>query len=167
MPLGDYWPAPVWTCLHGIPYGQTCLQCQPYTTWTNVIPSGWKCPECSGISAPSSAVCLWCAAKSVAAQAAPPRRVPVVGAAVHYVSFGTPGGEYKSECRAAIVTAVQAGGGEIAPGTASLAVLNPTGMFFSEKVGCDPGPDEGIGTNLCGGRLYRGGTWHWPERAEN
>ena len=89
---------------------------------------------------------------------------PSVGRIVHYVSYGTPGGEYKSECRAAIVTAVQPGGGTVIPGTVSLAVLNPTGMFFNEDVRYDHGPDEGIGTNLCGGLLYRGGTWHWPER---
>lgn len=29
---------------------------------------------------------------------------PSVGRVVHYVSYGTPGGEYQSECRAAVVT---------------------------------------------------------------
>lgn len=32
-------------------------------------------------------------------------QVPSVGRIVHYVSYGTPGGEYTSECRAAIITA--------------------------------------------------------------
>ena len=91
-------------------------------------------------------------------------QMPSVGRIVHYVSYSTPGGEYKSECRAAIITAVEAGGGTVVPETVSLAVLNPTGMFFNEGVRYDKGPDEGIGTNLCGGILYRGGTWHWPER---
>jgi hypothetical protein len=31
---------------------------------------------------------------------------PSVGRIVHYVSYGTPGGEYGQECRAAIVTEV-------------------------------------------------------------
>lgn len=31
---------------------------------------------------------------------------PHVGDQVHYVSFGTPGGEYSSRCRAAFVTEV-------------------------------------------------------------
>lgn len=89
---------------------------------------------------------------------------PTVGRVVHYVSFGTPGVEYKSECRAAVVTAVEPGAGKVLPGSVSLAVLNPGGMFFNQGVRYDEGPDEGIGTGLCGGRLYRGGTWHWPER---
>lgn len=93
---------------------------------------------------------------------------PSVGRIVHYVSYGTPGGEYKSECRAAIITET----GEFEPGSweerramnVGLCVLNPTGQFFNRSVAYDDGPDEGIGTNLCGGLLYRGGTWHWPER---
>lgn len=68
---------------------------------------------------------------------------PSVGRIVHYVSYGTPNGEYRSECRAAIVTSVE---GEFA----NLAVFNPTGMFFN---GCLQ--DEGS---------KAGGTWHWPER---
>lgn len=31
---------------------------------------------------------------------------PTVGRTVHYLSYGTPGGEYKSETRAAIITQV-------------------------------------------------------------
>ncbi|WP_406168862.1 hypothetical protein [Streptomyces sp. NBC_00996] len=82
---------------------------------------------------------------------------PSVGRIVHYVSYGTPGGEYTSQCRAAIITAVEPSEGE---GTlanmngeerVSLAVLNPTGMFFNQ--GCRH--SEGAQT---------GGTWHWPER---
>jgi hypothetical protein len=74
-----------------------------------------------------------------------------VGRVVHYVSYGTPGGEYGSQCRAAIVTAVQDAE------RVDLAVLNPTGLFFNQ--GCryeheDNGP----------GGAPRGGTWHWPER---
>lgn len=31
----------------------------------------------------------------------------IIGRIVHYVSYGTPGGEYTSECRAAVVTEVK------------------------------------------------------------
>jgi hypothetical protein len=77
---------------------------------------------------------------------------PSIGRIVHYVSYGTPGGEYGSECRAAVVTAVNPAG-TVVPETASLAVLNPAGMFFNERVQQDEGS-------------HRGGTWHWPERVD-
>lgn len=67
-----------------------------------------------------------------------------VGRTVHYVSYGTPGGEFTSECRSAIVTEV-ANDGKV-----SLAVFNPSGLFF------DRGLEESV--------VHRGGTWHWPER---
>lgn len=84
---------------------------------------------------------------------------PSVGRVVHYVSYGTPGGEYISECRAAIVTEVthtevneQTPGGD---GTfrqaVGLMVANPTGLFFNR--GCLQDEDS-----------RAGGTWHWPER---
>lgn len=73
-----------------------------------------------------------------------------VGRIVHYVSYGTPGGEYPSVCRAAVVSA------EGADNRASLVVLNPTGMFFNEGVPYAP-EDEGA---------LVGGTWHWPERVD-
>ncbi|GAA3750683.1 hypothetical protein [Micromonospora maritima] len=78
---------------------------------------------------------------------------PSVGRIVHYVSYGTPGGEFTSRCRAAIVTDV---GFENRLG---LAVLNPTGMFFHSLAegGCLHHDGDGKGT-------YPGGTWHWPER---
>jgi len=79
---------------------------------------------------------------------------PSVGRVVHYVSYGTPGGEYPSLCRAAIITEVN---GDSAPEHADddmqaechLAVLNPTGLFFNQ-VSYSP-------QNIPG-------TWHWPER---
>jgi hypothetical protein len=102
---------------------------------------------------------------------------PIVGDRVHYVSFGTPKGEYRSVCRAAIVTEV----GQWVPvntttpesfdrsegrpiqvveqwwfdDAVALAVLNPTGMFFNGagQVACKHSQDE-----------HAGGTWHWPER---
>ena len=72
---------------------------------------------------------------------------PSVGRIVHYVSYGTPGGEYTSECRAAIITEVPENSLYV-----HLAVLNPAGMFFNVAK-----QDEG---------KHEGGTWHWPERVE-
>lgn len=81
---------------------------------------------------------------------------PSVGRIVHYVSYGTPGGEYKSECRAAIVTAVS-------PTGVDLAVLNPTGMFFNQ--GCLRHDGDAAHVDAEPGKpFYLGGTWHWPER---
>jgi hypothetical protein len=83
---------------------------------------------------------------------------PSVGSIVHYVSFDTPGGEYGSWCRAAVVTEVA--GKAVDPGTSAetdsyvvgLCVLNPTGLSLNRGV-----------IQMEGGR--DGGTWHWPERA--
>ena len=81
---------------------------------------------------------------------------PSVGRIVHYVSYGTPGGEYTSQCRAAIIAGVPVSensrfnaDGEVGK-QLDLAVLNPTGMFFNR---CPQSEDD-----------QRGGTWHWPER---
>ena len=82
---------------------------------------------------------------------------PSVGRIVHYVSYGTPGGEYPQECRAAIVTQVYA-----TPGVVALAVLNPTGLFFNPSVR----EDQGAFSDTPGAPStpsYDGGTWHWPE----
>jgi hypothetical protein len=80
---------------------------------------------------------------------------PTVGRIVHYVSYGTPGGEYLSVCRAAVVTAVDNYQDQTDEGThighVSLCVLNPEGMFFNRTVIQDES-------------LTKGGTWHWPER---
>lgn len=70
---------------------------------------------------------------------------PTVGRSVHYVSYGTPGGEYTSQCRAAIVAGVH-WSEEV-----DLVVLNPTGLFFNQRCVQDEA-------------AKRGGTWHWPER---
>ena len=74
---------------------------------------------------------------------------PSIGRIVHYVSYGTPGGEYTSQCRAAVVTEVPA---DDAAQSVGLCVLNPTGQFFNQDVSYDEG--------------LAGGTWHWPERVE-
>lgn len=76
---------------------------------------------------------------------------PSVGRIVHYRSYGTPGGEYTSECRAAVVTEVSEKSG--GSWKLSLAVLNPEGMFFNRACPHDEGDKVG-------------GTWHWPEREE-
>jgi hypothetical protein len=85
---------------------------------------------------------------------------PSVGRIVHYRAYGTPGGEYLPECRAAIITAVEDPSPD-APWLepVSLAVLNPTGMFFNQ--GCKH--DEAV---LDSGQRGAGGTWHWPGRVE-
>lgn len=72
-------------------------------------------------------------------------RPPSIGRIVHYTSYGTPGGEYTQECRAAIVTAVHR------DDLVSVAVINPTGLFFKERLALGDSPHDG-------------GTWHWPER---
>jgi hypothetical protein len=94
---------------------------------------------------------------------------PSVGRIVHYVSYGTPGGEFGKECRAAIITEVSGKfasvNGSLGP-QVGLCVLNPSGQFFNSDVDHDPNgtPGEIPRTNLCEGRRFRGGTWHWPER---
>ena len=56
--------------------------------------------------------------------------IPTVGRVVYYKSYGTPNGEYKSEDRAAIITAVKDAENDIV----DLCVLNPTGFFFNQNV---------------------------------
>lgn len=79
-----------------------------------------------------------------------------IGQIVHYVSYGTPGGEYTSQCRAAIITDVEPsdGDGTLAnlngPESVSMAVLNPTGLFFNSRC-----------RHSEGARTV--GTWHWAE----
>lgn len=79
---------------------------------------------------------------------------PSVGRIVHYVSFGTPGGEYPTACRAALVTETDATNA----GRVGLAVLNPTGAFFRSLSDGGSWNDE---------TAHAGGTWHWPEREES
>jgi len=56
--------------------------------------------------------------------------IPTVGRIVYYKSYGTPGGEYKPENRAAIITYIYEGNDEVV----DLCVLNPTGFFFNRQV---------------------------------
>lgn len=72
--------------------------------------------------------------------------IPSIGRTVHYVAYGTPGGEYVAGAhRAAIVTEVNG------TDTVGLCVLNPNGMFFNRVT-----PFSAAGRQP--------GTWHWPER---
>jgi hypothetical protein len=81
-----------------------------------------------------------------------PRQVPSVGRVVHYVAYGTPGGEFPAGAhRAAIVTEVNG----LLPEKpdhyiVGLCVLNPTGMYFNREIVYD-----------ATGQTP--GSWHWPE----
>ncbi|ANA85381.1 hypothetical protein SEA_PHLOP_77 [Gordonia phage Phlop] len=79
---------------------------------------------------------------------------PTVGRIVHYQSYGTPGGEYLPEPRAAIVTAVDDsyGTSEDPETRVSLCVVNPTGLFFKE--------------NLPFAETPTPGHWNWPPRTD-
>lgn len=70
------------------------------------------------------------------------------GRIVHYVAYGTPGGEYEAGAhRAAIITQSIANTSRI-----SLCVFNPTGLHFVQHAAQDE-TDKAPGT------------WHWPEPA--
>lgn len=103
-------------------------------------------------------------------------QIPSIGRVVHYTSYGSPGGEYKSECRAAVITGISGQD----KNTVHLAVLNPTGMFFNQGSEYHDG-SETLGSTECleptlHGNPFRycvcgwmeaanrGGTWHWPEQ---
>ncbi len=70
---------------------------------------------------------------------------PSVGRIVHYQSYGTPGGEYKSQPRAAIITQVHGDSYAV-----DLCILNPTDMFFTSSVPHSVTNDPG--------------SWCWPPR---
>jgi hypothetical protein len=77
-----------------------------------------------------------------------------VGRVVHYVSYGTPKGEFTSQCRAATVTEVDPAD----PDRIGLCAINPTGLFFHPLVAGGCRYDEGGSS---------GGSWHWPERVDD
>jgi hypothetical protein len=74
---------------------------------------------------------------------------PTIGRIVHYVSYGTPNGEYDSVCRAAMIAAIVSQVSEES-WFVDLCVMNPTGLFFN--------------TSQQSEEDHKGGTWHWPER---
>lgn len=107
-------------------------------------------------------------------------QVPSVGRIVHYTSFGTPGGEYAKQCRAAVITEVKHLGNLGGPLVVGLAVLNPTGTFFNGGVEYHDGSEQS-GNPACPSTAthgdpfrycacgwmeaeHKGGTWHWPEQ---
>jgi len=76
------------------------------------------------------------------------KTIPSVGRIVHYVAYGTPGGEFLAGAhRAAIITEVI----DESTHVVSLCVLNTTGMFFNTHIEYDSTAEKP-------------GTWHWPER---
>lgn len=103
-----------------------------------------------------------------------PAQQPTVGRIVHYISYGTPGGEFPATCRAAVITGMGEPLPYPTPGPgvddldedgaqlADLAVLTPTGVFFKEGV---PQDDRSAVAARSGDEGVRQpGTWHWPER---
>lgn len=108
---------------------------------------------------------------------------PSVGRIIHYVSYGTPGGEYPPTCRAAVITEVgqwvtvgevKAASYDNSEGrpirtltqwyysdAVALIVFNPTGVFLNGA-----GPVACRYHELIAGESPRGGTWHWSERVE-
>ena len=84
---------------------------------------------------------------------------PSVGRIVHYQSYGSPGGEYKSEHRAAIITGVV---NDTTAGPYLGTGLSNTNMIVAS---------EGAGTTYAAGlaRAYTGGgytNWYLPSEAE-
>ncbi len=77
---------------------------------------------------------------------------PTVGRIVHYQAYGTPGGEYPSVPRAAIVTEVPETQDPGSPGypIVGVFVLNPTGAHFNRNVPYSETPQPGH--------------WSWPPR---
>lgn len=81
-----------------------------------------------------------------------PEQKPSVGRIVHYLAYGTPGGEFPKTARAAVVTEVPEDFAYDGNTCIGLAVLNPQGMFFNAKVPYAHPADS------------KGGTWSWPPR---
>ncbi len=70
---------------------------------------------------------------------------PTIGRTVHYMRFGSPGGEHKPEMSPAIITKVI----DESSGTCQLFVINPNGLYFNET----PFSEE-----------PKPGHWSWPPR---
>lgn len=84
-------------------------------------------------------------------EAPAPMPKPAVGRVVHYVAYGTPGGEFPAGvCRAAIITELSDVVQDPALEAIGVSVFNPKGMFFNQHIRHDEGKKPG--------------TWHWPER---
>lgn len=70
---------------------------------------------------------------------------PTVGRIVHYQAYGTPGGEFPSVPRAAIIAAVES------DEVCDIVVFNPSGLFFNQK--CRYSEEQ------------KPGCWSWPPRS--
>jgi hypothetical protein len=68
---------------------------------------------------------------------------PTVGRIVHYQAYGTPGGEFKSVPRAAVIAEV------FSDEDVAVCVLNPQGIYFN-RVTYSEEPKPGY--------------WSWPPR---
>ena len=103
---------------------------------------------------------------------------PAIGRAVHYVSYGTPGGEYDKCCRAATITDIGGWRTTITQqddethrilhqkwdlDMMGLVVHNPTGTFNNTTVPYHPGELGTEDPRMCDGLEHFGGSWHWPE----
>lgn len=69
---------------------------------------------------------------------------PSIGRIVHYMRYGTPGGEHKAEPSPAVITQVLDD-----EGTCMLFVMNPSGLYFNKT----PYSKE-----------PKAGSWSWPQR---
>lgn len=86
-------------------------------------------------------------------------RLPRLGDDVHYVAFGTPGGEYPKACRAAKITDVEF---LMADAQVTLFVMNPSGVFFrAAPYDAGTAAEGQPNQQCCGSREYAGGSWHW------
>lgn len=72
-------------------------------------------------------------------------QVPAIGRIVHYMKYGTPGGEHKPEPSAAVITQVL----DAETKKCQLFVMNPNGVYFN------PTPYS---------ETYKPGHWSWPPR---
>lgn len=81
-------------------------------------------------------------------------RKPRIGDTVHYVSYGTPNGEFPKACRAALVTEMEFVPRSLGGDRVGLAVFNPTGIFLHSIAAGGCAQNEEYQT---------GGSWHWPD----
>lgn len=74
---------------------------------------------------------------------------PAIGRIVHYVARGSLDGKFPPTCRGAIITEVAGKQPASAQVLASLAVVNPTGLFFDQ--------------DLMHSTAGQPGSWHWHD----
>jgi hypothetical protein len=90
---------------------------------------------------------------------------PTVGDVMHYVSYGSKGGEFPQACYAAMVTEVEPPEPDD-PLTVGVHVIKPWGDEWHRGIHADEGHDPTAAgqppTDLCRGHDYPGGTVHWP-----